>query len=67
MWLGFAAGVLGSVSGLNPRDAAEVRILRRLRNQVHELTPCLPLVESRAVADELRAWIELRPALLGPR
>jgi hypothetical protein len=47
-----------------PRDPAGTRLSRRLRNQIHDIQPCLPHVTSAAAADELRAWIELKPALL---
>ncbi|MFC0551581.1 hypothetical protein ACFFHJ_11890 [Planotetraspora thailandica] len=47
-----------------PLDPDGVRLSRRLRNQIHLIQPCLPYITSAALADELRAWIELKPALL---
>ncbi|GLZ32888.1 hypothetical protein Lesp02_50760 [Lentzea sp. NBRC 105346] len=64
VWLASAAAALDTVRTLNPRATEEVRVVRRLRNEIHQLTPCLPHVRSASVADELRAWIALRPSLL---
>lgn len=47
-----------------PLDPADIRLSRRLRNQIHDIQPCLSHVTSIAVADELRAWIDLKPQLL---
>jgi hypothetical protein len=47
-----------------PLDPAGIRLSRRLRSQIHDIQPCLPHVTSTALADELRAWIDLKPALL---
>ncbi|GAA0405844.1 hypothetical protein Acor_41210 [Acrocarpospora corrugata] len=47
-----------------PLDPAEIRLSRRLRNQIHVIQPCLPYIASAALADELRAWIELKHSLL---
>jgi hypothetical protein len=47
-----------------PLDPAGIRLSRRLRNQIHDIQPCLPHVTSAAMAHELRAWIDLKPALL---
>ncbi|NRQ37123.1 hypothetical protein HII36_35605 [Nonomuraea sp. NN258] len=46
---------------------AGIRTARRLRNQLHEVRDCVPRLASAALADEVRAWMELRPALLGRR
>lgn len=46
-------------------DPADIRLARRLRNQIHEVQPCLPLLTSAEIADELRTWINLKPRLLG--
>jgi hypothetical protein len=47
-----------------PLDPSGIRLSRRLRNQIHDIQPYLPHVTSAALADELRAWIDLKPALL---
>jgi hypothetical protein len=49
-----------------PLDPAGIRLSRRLRSQIHDVQSCLPHVTSEVVADELRAWIDLKPALLRP-
>lgn len=46
-------------------DPADIRLARRLRNQIHEIQSSLPLLTSTEVADELRAWVDLKPRLLG--
>ncbi|WP_433224761.1 hypothetical protein [Microtetraspora malaysiensis] len=47
-----------------PLGPADIRLSRRLRNQIHAIQPCLPYVASAVLADELRAWIELKRPLL---
>jgi hypothetical protein len=66
-WLGATAATLASARRLcteRPLDAAGVRLSRRLRNQIHDIEPCLPHVTSAVLADELRDWIDLKPELL---
>ncbi|WP_285704584.1 hypothetical protein [Microtetraspora sp. NBRC 16547] len=48
-----------------PLDPADVRLSRRLRNQIHAIQPCLRSISSTVLADELRAWIEVKRSLLG--
>ncbi|TKK85255.1 hypothetical protein FDA94_26665 [Herbidospora galbida] len=43
-------------------DPDDIRLARRLRSQIHAIEPCAPFLTS---SDELRAWVELKPALLG--
>ncbi|MEO3862125.1 hypothetical protein [Acrocarpospora sp. B8E8] len=47
-----------------PLEPADIRLSRRLRNQIHIIQPCLPYIASAVLADELRAWIELKYSLL---
>ncbi|WP_433422853.1 hypothetical protein ACQP1V_14075 [Microtetraspora malaysiensis] len=47
-----------------PLGPADIRLSRRLRNQIHAIQPCWPYVASAVLADELRAWIELKRPLL---
>ncbi|WP_433352209.1 hypothetical protein ACQP25_03935 [Microtetraspora malaysiensis] len=47
-----------------PLDPADVRLSRRLRNQIHAIQPCLRSISSAVLADELRAWIQLKRSLL---
>jgi hypothetical protein len=47
-----------------PLEPAEVRLSRRLRDQIHTVQPCLDVLTASTVASELRAWTSLKPELL---
>lgn len=67
-WLAATAPLADAVRlcGEWPLDPACVRTSRRLRNQIHDVQPCLPFVTSPVLADELRRRAGLRRSLLRP-
>ncbi|RZQ65590.1 hypothetical protein [Amycolatopsis suaedae] len=52
---------LAGGQALSPGD---IRLSRRLRDQLHALRDCLPHLESAELARTLAQWLELRPRLL---
>nr|WP_062334943.1 hypothetical protein [Herbidospora sakaeratensis] len=63
-WLA-ASPSLDEARGLAGRSPDEIRLARRLRSQIHVVRSALPLLKSADLAEEVRAWDELKPALLG--
>jgi hypothetical protein len=66
-WLAGTAATLAHARRLctdRPLDPADIRLSRRLRNQIHDVEPFLPHLTSAEVAHELRDWIDLKPELL---
>ncbi|WP_062429922.1 hypothetical protein [Herbidospora daliensis] len=55
---------LEEAHALAGRSPDEIRLARRLRSQIHVVRSALPLLTSADLAEEVRAWDELRPALL---
>ncbi|GIH28668.1 hypothetical protein Aph01nite_69780 [Acrocarpospora phusangensis] len=49
-----------------PLDPSDVRLSRRLRNQIHTIQPCLAFVTSPALIEEMRSWVGLKRSLLRP-
>ncbi|GAB1821548.1 hypothetical protein [Herbidospora sp. RD11066] len=58
-----ARRVSGDWAALTP---GEIRLARRLRNQIHILRSALPLLTSADLATEVRTWDDLKPTLLRP-